>query len=41
MEWLVIDEKYLNYFRNKESKIPNSNYGNNKFKPFFGILFEL
>lgn len=40
MEWLVVDEKYLNYLRNKENRIPNSNYGNNKFKPFFGILFE-
>lgn len=40
MEWLVIDEKYLNYLRNKESRIPKSDYGNDKYKPFFGILFE-
>ena len=40
MQWLVIDEKYLNYLRNIENKIPQSNYGKNKYKPFFGILFE-
>lgn len=40
MEWLVIDEKYLNYLRATESKIPHSDYGKNKFKPFFGVLFE-
>lgn len=40
MEWLVIDEKYLNYLRNKESRIPKSDYGNDKYKPFFGVLFE-
>ena len=40
MEWLVIDEKYLNYLRDKESRIPKSDYGNDKYKPFFGVLFE-
>lgn len=40
MEWLVIDEKYLNYLRSIESRIPKSDYGKNKYKPFFGILFE-
>ena len=40
MNWLVIDETYLNYLRQKESKITNSNYGKDKYKPFFGILFE-
>ncbi len=40
MEWLVIDEKYLNYLRKTEHRIPKSNYGNDKYKPFFGVLFE-
>ena len=39
MEWLVIDEKYLNYLRSKESRIPKSDYGNDTQKPFFCILF--
>lgn len=40
MDWLVIDENYLNYLRNIEKRIPKSDYGNNKYKPFFGLLFE-
>ena len=40
MNWLVIDEKYLNYLRNIEKRIPMSDYGKDKYKPFFGVLFE-
>ena len=40
MEWLVIDEKYLDYLRNIDSRIPYSDYGINRYKPFFGVLFE-
>ncbi len=40
MNWLVIDEEYLNYLRKTERRIPISNYGKDKYKPFFGILFE-
>lgn len=40
MDWLVIDEKYLNYLRDKEKRISISDYGNDKYKPFFGVLFE-
>lgn len=40
MNWLIIDEKYLNYLRAKEKRIPFSDYGQNKYKPFFGVLFE-
>lgn len=40
MDWLVVDENYLNYLRRIEKRIPMSDYGEDKFKPFFGILFE-
>lgn len=40
MEWLVIDEEYLNYLRSYEKRIPRSDYGRDKYKPFFGTLFE-
>ena len=39
--WLIVDEKYLDALRrNVESRIPLSEYGPDKYKPFFGILFE-
>lgn len=41
MEWLNIDEGYLNYLRTAEKRIPNTNYGSDKMKPFFGKLFEI
>lgn len=42
MEWKVLDNDYLNYLRdNFEHRVPYSNYGNDKYKPFFGTLFEL
>lgn len=40
MRWIIIPEEYLNYLREKERRIPHSNYGKNHFKPFFGVLFE-
>lgn len=40
MNWIIVNEKYLNYLRNFESRIPYSDYGKNKYKPFFGVLFE-
>jgi len=42
MIWTVVDEKYLDYLRdNVESRIPKSDYGDDKYKPFFGSLFEV
>ena len=39
--WLIVDEKYLDSLRvNIEKRIPFSDYGSDKFKPFFGVLFE-
>lgn len=38
--WVVIDERYLNYLRAAEPRIPHSDYGTDKMKPFFGVLFE-
>lgn len=39
--WVIVDEEYLNYLRKIESRIPLSDYGVEKFKPFFGILFTV
>lgn len=39
--WVIIEEKYLNYLRKEEPRIPFSDYGKDKYKPFFGILFEV
>lgn len=39
--WVVIDEKYLNFLRETEQRIPFSDYGTDKYKPFFGVLFEI
>ena len=41
MKWIIIDEDYLNYLRKIENRIPYSNYGKDKFKPFFGELFTV
>lgn len=39
--WKIIDDDYLNYLRNGvESRIPHTDYGTDKMKPFFGALFE-
>ena len=40
MDWLVVDEYYLDYLRKGEKRIPRSDYGKDKYKPFFGVLFE-
>ena len=32
MDWLVIDEDYLNYLRNVEPRIPRSDYGKDKYR---------
>jgi len=41
--WKIVDDNYLSYLRNPEieSRIPYSDYGVDKFKPFFGTLFEV
>lgn len=41
MKWIIVDEDYLTYLRvNGDKRVPLSNYGNEKYKPFFGSLFE-
>lgn len=39
--WVIIDEKYLDFLRKTENRIPFSDYGTDKYKPFFGVLFEI
>lgn len=41
MEWININEKYLDYLRKVEHRIPKTDYGSDRYKPFFGILFEI
>ena len=42
IQWKILNDAYLDYLRNKyESRIPYSYYGEDKFKPFFGSLFEI
>lgn len=40
MYWVDIGEDYLSYLRGFEKRIPFSDYGQDRFKPFFGVLFE-
>ncbi len=40
MEWINVNEKYLDFLRCFEGRIPRTDYGSDKYKPFFGILFE-
>ena len=40
MDWYYINELYLDQLRICENRIPQTNYGNDKWKPFFGILFD-
>lgn len=40
MKWINVDEKYTDYLRSHERRIPMTNYGTDKYKPFFGVLFE-
>lgn len=41
MRWINVDEKYLDYLRGHEKRIPMTDYGSDKYKPFFGVLFEV
>ena len=41
MEWINVDETFLDYLRESEERIPRTDYGKDKYKPFFGILFEM
>lgn len=40
MEFYVINEEYLNYLRSNEKRIPITDYGMDKYKPIFGVLFK-
>lgn len=40
VKWLVLNDNYLDFLRELEPRIPNTSYGTNKYKPFFGSLFE-
>ncbi|MDO4987601.1 MAG: type III toxin-antitoxin system ToxN/AbiQ family toxin [Synergistes sp.] len=39
--WIIGNENYLSYLRKTEDRIPNSNYGESHYKPFFGELFSV
>lgn len=41
MRWINVNEKYLDYLRATEKRIPKTDYGTDKYKPFFGVLFEI
>ena len=41
MEWINVNEGYLDYLRETEKRIPRTDYGTDKYKPFFGVLFEV
>jgi len=41
MRWINVNEQYLDYLRESENRIPRTDYGTNRYKPFFGILFEV
>lgn len=42
MDWKIINEKYTDFLRDEyESRIPNTDYGADKYKPFFGELFKV
>lgn len=40
MKWIMVNEQYLDYLRSFERRIPYTDYGSDKYKPFFGVLFE-
>ncbi len=41
-EWKIINEGYTDFLRNKfDKRIPNTNYGKDRIKPFFGSLFTV
>ncbi len=41
MKWINVNEKYLDYLRATEGRIPRTDYGTDRYKPFFGVLFEV
>ena len=41
MKWINVNEDYLDYLRKTERRIPRTDYGTDKYKPFFGVLFEV
>ena len=40
IDCINVNEKYLDYLRAFEGRIPRTDYGPDRYKPFFGILFE-
>ncbi|MCL2522819.1 MAG: type III toxin-antitoxin system ToxN/AbiQ family toxin [Erysipelotrichales bacterium] len=40
LKWYTINDNYTEYLRSFEPRIPKNNYGPDKFKPLFGIIFE-
>lgn len=41
-KWIIINESYLDYLRKDyESRIPRTDYGEDKMKPFFGTLMTV
>lgn len=41
-KWITVDEKYLDDLRvNVDSRVPKTDYGADRLKPFFGELFEI
>lgn len=40
MNWVILNEEYLDFLRAFEKRIPRTDYGTDRYKPFFGILFE-
>lgn len=41
MDWCSVDEDFMDYLRNCEPRIPKTDYGADKYKPFYGVLFEI
>lgn len=41
MKWINLNENYLDYLRKVENRIPRTDYGTDRYKPFFGVLFEV
>ena len=41
-KWKIINQNYTDFLRqNADNRIPNTDYGKTKFKPFFGELFRV
>ncbi len=41
MRWINVSGEYLDYLRETEGRIPRTDYGTDRYKPFFGVLFEV